>query len=372
MRKFQDFLKFLWAPGDVDHKPQEKYGNKFVWGPKDVEHHKTEKVDHSNKFVWGPKDVEHHKNIKEEKALEEKFKLSPEHPGNYDAPKHIDTPYHFSNHPYNQPSDKRHIGTPEYDSPSHDAFTAHNDSLSDEEQEAIRNYKGSDHREINDHLRYAKENFDRRKKEYHKDLAKSQIKFVGDKPKEKPDWENYHTPDNDYQDYLDNKIHHLDNATNHRTVEPHTVFRGGHPGDIHRFPIGHEFTDHGYSSTSFNMHTARGFAKTKNVNAHKPEGDTYGNRKFKDIVHVIHAPEGTRGHYLDIDPNRHSNSSEAEFLLHRGTKFKVTHHSEDSNTHYIHSRIIKQGVRQHMKMEPPRQNAHTIPNQHKFPFMKNT
>ncbi len=126
------------------------------------------------------------------------------------------------------------------------------------------------------------------------------------------------------------KIKSLDKVTSHQTNQSFKVYRGGKEDkkkNIERFPVGHEFTDHGYTSTSFSKKIAKKhFAPTQNG---------------KSVIHVIHVPKGTKGHHFDAD-SAHPFSHEDEYVLHRGTRFKVTHHTEDDDTHYIHSRVIKQ------------------------------
>jgi hypothetical protein len=123
----------------------------------------------------------------------------------------------------------------------------------------------------------------------------------------------------------------MDHVTSHSTEHDHTSYRGGHPKDHHHFPIGHVFTDHGYTGSSFRRNVASDFARKK-------QGTD------KSIVHVIHSPKGTKAHYLDVhgSDSEHSNAHEKELLHHRGTKFKVTHHSEDDNHHYIHMKVHSQ------------------------------
>src|SRR5690606_26418955 len=134
---------------------------------------------------------------------------------------------------------------------------------------------------------------------------------------------------------IEHHIHNLDNVTGHRTQEHLTVFRGGTPGDKTRYPVGHEFTDHGYTSTSFSPSVAKSFSKSHKVST--KHGDLH-----KSHIHIIHVPKGSRGHWFDVhgEDSDHSHSHENEFVLQRGTRFKVTHHSEDEHgNHFIHSRV---------------------------------
>ncbi len=111
----------------------------------------------------------------------------------------------------------------------------------------------------------------------------------------------YHTP---------TELKHMDHVTSHPLHEPMTVYRGFRKDDNHdisKHPPGHEFTDHGYASTSLNPHTAHSFGH----------------------VTKIHLPAGTKGHHLP-DENKTYNG-EDEYLLKRGTKFRVLKHD-----HYSH------------------------------------
>lgn len=357
---------------------------KFVWGKNDVEHEqppkRETKAQRAGKFIWLPGEVEHENDVKE--SLDEKFHLEPTHKGNFDNP-HENPSFH--------PSSKTGYGTPEEGDESHEAFRDHHDNLSDEEKDSLRHYKSDGYAEINKHLRGADKEFKKAKKEHFKQKEKEAagLKFKDDPehhkhlkagnkhPPEDHDDDDDEPDDDDYHEHeRDDHIHHLDSATNHRTVEHHVVFRGGHPGDKTKFPIGHEFTDHGFISTSFSHHTAKGFSKAYPT---KKDAHGYAEKKHKDHVHVIHVPKGSRGHYFDVngEDSDHSNHTEKEFVLHRGTKFKVTHHSEDPHAHYIHSRIVKQGIRnkfnfksKQKKFEPQPKDDHGLPGQHKFPFMK--
>lgn len=131
------------------------------------------------------------------------------------------------------------------------------------------------------------------------------------------------------------KVHHelvpdLDKATSHRTIESHKVYRGGVPGSKKDFKVGSHFVDHGYVSTSFKHKTAHFFSDLNKSSF----------RNDRTVIHVIHVPKGTKAHYFS-SPDR-ADASEHELVLHRGTKFKVTHHSQKNGIHYIHSRVVGQ------------------------------
>jgi len=185
--------------------------------------------------------------------------------------------------------------------------------------------------------------------------------MVGDPPKESKFYHKSVVPH--YGTYAEEYIPHLDKVTSHKTVEDHTTFRGGIPGDEHRFPVGHEFTDHGYTGTSFRHHVANEFGKSSTK---------YVKGKIsKPIIHVVHVPKGSMAHYLDVKgpDSEHSYHREKELLLHRGTRFKVTHHTETDRHHYIHIRVKKQGIRPKFDEGPRRQDGRD-PKQGKLDFGK--
>lgn len=203
----------------------------------------------------------------------------------HDKPHQIDWRHRDIHHDRREP-DK---GTRE-----HDSFQKHHNELSDIHHEHMAYYKGDSYT-TNHYLRHGK----------HRD-------------------EDHHPVE-----HMHDHIKHMDEVTSHRIEHHHTVYRGGIPKDEHRFPVGHKFQDHGYTGTSFRKGVSDSFdyadAKTKHTK--------------KQIMHVIHVPKGARGHYLNVD-DRAGMTSEHELVLHRGTKFKVTHHSEDDHNHFIHSRVI--------------------------------
>lgn len=139
---------------------------------------------------------------------------------------------------------------------------------------------------------------------------------------------------------LHDHIKNLEHVTSHKTQHDHFVFRGGHRGDISKFPAGQKFIDHGFTGTGFHPDVAAGFSYDRDVYAHSG----------KPIVHAIHVPKGTKAHYLDVNTSHEGlhpglGGTEHELLLHRGSVFKVTHHSEDRDHHYIHSRVVAQHPR---------------------------
>ena len=121
----------------------------------------------------------------------------------------------------------------------------------------------------------------------------------------------------------------LDHVTgNHKTTEDMHVYRIMHGIPIEHKRKGSILHDKAYVSTTIN---------------HK----LYTNYKAPEnprIMAKIHVPKGTKGYYLDNDFHEHIYKMEKEFLLHRGTHFKVTGKSYDpkSNTHYVHMTVHKQ------------------------------
>jgi hypothetical protein len=299
-------------------------------------------IKNSDKFCWGQNDVEHHSD-----SLHE-FKLAKDAPGNLANPKEN---VGFSNDTNTEPQEG---------SAAHKDFHEHANSLSDDEHYAVREYK-ADSSSINGPLRKAIKQHKQLKKAKYKDDKLTAKKMVGDPPKESNFYNNSVVPH--YGRYAEEHIPHLDKVTSHKTVEDHITFRGGIPGDEHRFPVGHEFTDHGYTGTSFQHYVAHDFSKTSTK--HEP------GKKSKPIIHVVHVPKGSMAHYLDVKgpDSAHSYHREKELLLHRGTRFKVTHHTESDTHHYIHIRVKKQGIRPKFDEGPRRQDG-SDPKQGKFNFGK--
>jgi hypothetical protein len=128
-------------------------------------------------------------------------------------------------------------------------------------------------------------------------------------------------------------FHNLDHVASHSLTHDHVLYRGGHPDNHTQFRPGREFTEHGYTSTSLKPGVAADYAREHGYNERK-------------VIHVIHAPAGTKGHYLDVHKagakKPHENVDEHEVLLQRGTRYKVTHHTMDSNAHYIHMKVVGQ------------------------------
>lgn len=129
-------------------------------------------------------------------------------------------------------------------------------------------------------------------------------------------------------------VDHLDKATDHKLTKPLTVYRGGQgkngAGSKTMKKVGHEFTDHGYTSTTYDHNTAHDFSGTRHIFA-------------------IHLKPGDKAHHLDMHHN--ANGHEGEVLLHRGTRFRVIGHTKHSGTdfgasHVTHLEVVHQQPRE--------------------------
>lgn len=155
-----------------------------------------------------------------------------------------------------------------------------------EHHAALEDYKNYGYRGINKHLRRTKGNPDR----------------------------NFH---------IAKVIDHLSHVTNRKTTRDMDVYRGISKSQYSKLSKGKHHTSYGFTSTSLGPDTARHFGKSKDY----------------DHVLKIHCPTGTKGHY-------HSKSAwdEKEFLLHRGTKFKIERRTvdHDRKVKVIHMRVHSQ------------------------------
>lgn len=110
-------------------------------------------------------------------------------------------------------------------------------------------------------------------------------------------------------------VKHLDAAIASAppTKEDMLLYRGIDHINAKKLAVGSEFTDHGYTSTTHNYDTAESFG-----------GDA--------IIHMT-VPKGTRAAAMDATGAaiQQGAKSENEYLLPRGTKYKVTHKSKDSD-----------------------------------------
>lgn len=139
----------------------------------------------------------------------------------------------------------------------------------------------------------------------------------------------------------------MDNITSHVLREPKDLYRGvASEAGIHRLAPGQTFTDHGYVGTSPSIHTSLDFAghhDTSPWNKNKDPGVPH-ELDNHSIIAKIHAPAGTKGHFLDVVGNE--NDGEAELTLHRGTKFRIDGHERvhrgSNRIHMIHMTVIGQ------------------------------
>jgi ADP-ribosyltransferase exoenzyme len=129
--------------------------------------------------------------------------------------------------------------------------------------------------------------------------------------------------------------HSLDKATDHELPNDLMVYRGVH----HSFadsPAGTEITDHGFTGTTVDPKIGNFFAGRKDWTSPK-------------TVARIFLKKGQKGNYLpnsktnldkELSPITHQEANvldrEHEFLLPRGTRFKILGHSRgDDGEHYI-------------------------------------
>lgn len=173
-----------------------------------------------------------------------------------------------------------------------------------------------------------------------------------------------------HKDY-DKHNEHLEKITSNRTVAPFSAYRGfgiGFP--IHHLEPGHEFLDKGYTGLSRRLTVAGGgsflhASHSEHADLGAPRDiqsvpDDHPLANHYTIAHVS-VPAGTKGHLLDMPEHfPTTNSREGEFLLHRGTRFRVLGHSKGvvntalwppvprnaltSNVHLVHLQVVGQGT----------------------------
>lgn len=139
-----------------------------------------------------------------------------------------------------------------------------------------------------------------------------------------------------------NKVESLDSVTGHRVPFDMHVYRGWQNVPMHHLEPGREFTDHGYTGTSTKRSIANSFAGLHH-------GTSWGHPHLagRSIISQIHVPAGTRGHFLDADPDASAHSKESEFLLHRGTRFRVEgHRLVGDRLHVVDLSIVGQHPKQ--------------------------
>jgi hypothetical protein len=319
LERFKSFLK-----KQIKIEEKRAKSGHMSWGIGDVEHHDPEKPEvrenqvsmtfHSpeggyNKDYWSNQ----HGGLKDPKTPEEKSKIDAE---NHAAAKKY-TPHEpdinqhdlsleggHAEHPVN-PVNRDHDYlegfTHDHDTVKN-TFSDHVASLDVDQKHAVHTYKG-DSEPFNKHLRdtHGRERTNGSSTSY------------------------------DDDEYRANKIKNMEKATNHPIPHDLHVFRGMHSPEFKSLPKGSQFTDHGFTGTSLSPDIAKSFS-------HSNGGDMFH----------IHAPAGSKGHYLNADPNA-GLEHEKEFLLHRGTRFEVTGHSRVSDpydswrkTHVTHLKVIGQ------------------------------
>lgn len=127
-------------------------------------------------------------------------------------------------------------------------------------------------------------------------------------------------------DYRDHKsrmanIEGLDSLTSRRIPRDLTLYKGvDADAKFHELKPGKHFIDHGYTGASLDPRVALGFSGGYSYGHGNPE-----NLERHSPIARIHVPAGLKGHYLDVTDD-HGNSEEKEFLLHRGTLFRVNGH----------------------------------------------
>jgi hypothetical protein len=138
-----------------------------------------------------------------------------------------------------------------------------------------------------------------------------------------------------YGKNLDQMTHHLDDITSGKTSHDFHAYRSFASHNISHLNPGEILHDKGYTGTSLDHE----FVHEWSSSPWNKRSDVHSGHK---IVARIHVPAGTKGHYLDHHDNPHK--FEKEFLLHRGTHFKVTHHTTDSKNkiHYVHMTVHHQ------------------------------
>jgi hypothetical protein len=133
-------------------------------------------------------------------------------------------------------------------------------------------------------------------------------------------------------------IEDLDHVTSQKTKHSFTVYRGTYNDEWNAtLPVGSLQKDIGFTGTSLNKHTA-----LLRASGRTPPHVKNNELHWRTIAANI--KPGTKGHYLDTDERDHSYKGEQEYLLHRGTTFKVTEHSYDkvNKIHTIHLDIHSQ------------------------------
>lgn len=110
----------------------------------------------------------------------------------------------------------------------------------------------------------------------------------------------------------------MQEVTSHPTPSHMTVFKGvDADAGFHMMKPGQHFIDHGFAGTSFDPKMS--------LNEFSGTNSDHRNLSGRKILAKIHVPAGSQGHFLDVDQN-HRLSHEKEFLLQRGSRFRVNGH----------------------------------------------
>jgi hypothetical protein len=314
MKRFKEFIKKVTDPRK----------NHMSWGNDDVEHEPEEnKNPRKNHMSWGNYDVVHDNDIDE--SVNEKmdsysggiknigsgkpsyWKPGRAGAGDEDIPLHRpqkDKSNYHSDHPdqiglgFKEPKKNidKNAFRPIKENNVHDDTHEHNDmaksfehhesTLSPPQKNAVVNYKGGSY-DINRALR-------------NKNTKKLSLEYRND-------------------------IKHLDHVTSGKTPHDMTVYRGIHDKAMLDHPVGHKFTDHGFTGTSLRKSVSADFSH-----------DTKGS------LFRIHVPKGSKAHYID-GAESSSLSHEREMLIHRGTKYKYMGKSKtETGRHVIDLHVVGQ------------------------------
>lgn len=256
--------------------------DRFTWDPSHIqmEPESPTKPDRSDRFTWSAKDLKI-------KRIDEKLQHNIETDGTFNKPHIEDGDWQkASTHPYYKDSRKD--------------FEKHGNTLSDQHKSSISDYKETS-THLNDYLRH------------------------GEGTKKNASEEHYHL------------MHNLDHVTDHKMQHPAVVFRGVSRNMAHfakNLRPGNEFTDDGYVSTSYNRGVASAFGHSDL---------SQNDFNIRNHVFKIHLRPGDRAHHLDSEAhNGHEYDHENEVLIPRKTKFRVMHHSQDNDYHYINLEVVHQ------------------------------
>jgi hypothetical protein len=122
-----------------------------------------------------------------------------------------------------------------------------------------------------------------------------------------------------YRGTMYTNIGRMDQVTSHPSLQDMHLFRGYH-STFKGLRKGDEFIDHGYTGLTSKKFIASDYAGSVKIP---------GMRTSRSILTIarVHVPAGTRGHLLDHPRQAGIHDHEGEFLLQRGTRFRVMGHS---------------------------------------------